>query len=504
MNIKAIYKRTLVFSVLFLTALFTSFAQTQIKKHIVERGETLYRLSMHYGVTVDQILQYNPSLKQGSLSIGTAVIIPVMAEENKVPDCQATHKVKRKETLWSISHEYGITVDELKMANPEMFKRGYELKKGSKICIPFPTKQQSKDKEEKIVHNGFSPIKVAVILPFTEEGVGSDRCIEYYRGFLMAAEALKAEGKEIQIFAYNEPHAKSSLKPTLDIVRSKHVQLIVGPLYFDHFNELSKFSNENGIKTLIPFSSKATEVNYNSNLFLLNAPEKERHEFAINLFTKNFGNCKVVFILSGNGNEKKFTSSLRKRLMTKGIEVDEISVNASDNQILAKCNEQKQTVFVSDGSSDDDFMKIVPRIAAFKKNHKHVNTALLGFSEWQKFASTRRVDMHEANTYIFTNTFFNPWSEKTNKLKHDYQKWFKSDILDVTPRMFMLGYDSGLTFMNGLSIYGEKFNTQDLKLPLQQSDIEFRKISNYGGYINESMWFIHYRTDYEIEKIAER
>ena len=503
MNIKAIYRRTLVLSVLFLTALFTSFAQTQIKKHVVEQGETLYRLSVKYGVTVDQILQYNPTLKQGPLGIGTAVLIPVLNTDNEEPNCKTIHKVKRKETLWSISHEYGITVEELKMANPEMLKRGFELKKGSKICIPFPS-TKGNEPTDKVIHKGYSPIKVAVILPFSEEGIGSDRCIEYYRGFLMATETLKQEGKDVQIYAYNEPNAKVSLQSTLDIVRTKHVQLLVGPLYFDHFNEISKFSHTNGVKTLIPFSSKATEVNYNSNLFLLNAPENEKHEFAINLFTKNFNNYKVIFVLSGNGNEKKFTSSLRKRLVSKGIDVDDVSINATDKQILSKCDRQKQTVFVPDGSSDEDFLKIVPRIANFKKNNKQVNTALLGFPEWQKFASTRRIDMHEANTYIFTNTFFNPWSETTNKLKHDYQKWFKSDILDVTPRMFMLGYDSGLTFMNGLSMYGEKYNTQDLDLPLQQSDIAFKKISNYGGYINESMWFIHYRTDYEIEKIAER
>ena len=503
MNIKAIYRRALVFSVFFLTTLFTAFAQTQIKKHIVQSGETLYRLSVNYGVTVDQILQYNPTMKQGTLSIGTVVYIPVLQIEQK-DNCKAIHKVKRKETLWSISHEHGITVEELKMANPEMFKADYELKKGSKICIPYSSSKAENVQQNTIEQKGYSPVKVALVLPFSEKSVGSDRCIEYYRGFLMAVEQLKSEGKHIEIYAYNEPNAKSALKPTIDIIRSKHVNLIVGPLYFDHFNEMSNFSKREKIKTLIPFSSKATEINYNPNLFLLNAPENEKHAFAVNLFTKNFNNCKVVFILSGNGNEKKFTNTLRSHLMRKNVEVSEISINASNSQFLAACSKNKQTVFVPDGSADDDFLKVVPRLAIFKKKNKNVNTALLGYPEWQKFASTKRIDMHEANTYIFTNSFFNPWSATTNKLKHDYAKWFKSDILNVTPRMFMLGYDSGLTFLNGLSTYGDTFNTQNLNLPLQQSDIAFRKITTNGGYINESMWFIHYRTDYEIDKIAER
>ena len=513
MSIKSIYRRAFVFSVFFLTALFTAVAQTQIKKHVVQGGETLYRLSVNYGVTVDQILQYNPSLKQGALRTGATVFIPVIGVNgNDVANIKTVHKVKRKETLWSISQEYGISIDDLKVANPEMFKSDYELKKGSKINIPFPsaldvapTREQPQlpAKTKTQPAKGYSPVKIAVILPFSE-GVGSNRCIEYYRGLLMATEQMKAEGKNIQIYAYDEPDAKSSMASTLNIVRNKNVHLIVGPLYFDHFNELSRFAKTEQIKTLIPFSSKATEIKNNPNLFLLNAPEEEKHDFAISLFMKNFTNYKVVFILSGNGNEKRFTNTLRSRLIHKGIEVSEVSVNASNAQLLSACNKKKLTIFVPDGSSDEDFKHIVPRISQFKKANKQINTALLGFPEWQKFVSTHRVHMHEANTYIFTNTFFNPWSETTNALKHKYMKWFNSDILEVTPRMFMLGYDSGLTFMNGLAQFGKDFNTQDLGLPLQQSDIAFKKISNNGGFINASMWFIHYRTDFEIEKIAEK
>ena len=38
------------------------------------------------------------------------------------------HKVKRKETIFGIAKDYGLTVDELIRANPEMNTPGYELK----------------------------------------------------------------------------------------------------------------------------------------------------------------------------------------------------------------------------------------------------------------------------------------------------------------------------------------------------------------------------------------
>ena len=48
------------------------------------------------------------------------------------------HKVKRKETLFGIARDYGLTVQELIDANPEMNSPGYELKKGDYIKIPYP------------------------------------------------------------------------------------------------------------------------------------------------------------------------------------------------------------------------------------------------------------------------------------------------------------------------------------------------------------------------------
>ena len=45
------------------------------------------------------------------------------------------HEVKRKETIFGIARDNGITVQELLDANPEMKNPGYELKKGDIIKI---------------------------------------------------------------------------------------------------------------------------------------------------------------------------------------------------------------------------------------------------------------------------------------------------------------------------------------------------------------------------------
>ena len=58
----------------------------------------------------------------------------VYSQSNKWRDI---HKVKKKETLYSIAREYSITIEELTNANPEMKEPGYQLKKGSLVFIPY-------------------------------------------------------------------------------------------------------------------------------------------------------------------------------------------------------------------------------------------------------------------------------------------------------------------------------------------------------------------------------
>jgi len=59
----------------------------------------------------------------------------VSAQDNE--SVRGFHKVKRKETVFGIARMYEISIDELIQANPEMKEPGYELKKGTILRIPF-------------------------------------------------------------------------------------------------------------------------------------------------------------------------------------------------------------------------------------------------------------------------------------------------------------------------------------------------------------------------------
>lgn len=84
--------------------------------HRVEEKETLYAISRRYGVPVSQILEYNATADAG-LEVGQILKVPYVPRSKPQPQQGNLHKVAEKETLFSISRLYNVSVDELKQWN---------------------------------------------------------------------------------------------------------------------------------------------------------------------------------------------------------------------------------------------------------------------------------------------------------------------------------------------------------------------------------------------------
>lgn len=86
--------------------------------HKVDEKETLFAISRRYKTTVDAILQYNAEASSG-LEIGQIIKVPYTPVPKAVykPSDAITHEVVAKETMFSISKKYGVTIDEIKQWN---------------------------------------------------------------------------------------------------------------------------------------------------------------------------------------------------------------------------------------------------------------------------------------------------------------------------------------------------------------------------------------------------
>ncbi len=132
--------RKLVITLSFVFLIIFSNSAQDFKTHKVMAGETIESIAKIYRVTPFDIYALNPDAKN-QLQLNSILIIPKsrvletpIKTESKVLLNYKSHKVKRKETLYSISKKYNVTIDEIKKYNTQLYSNN--LKKGDKINIP--------------------------------------------------------------------------------------------------------------------------------------------------------------------------------------------------------------------------------------------------------------------------------------------------------------------------------------------------------------------------------
>ncbi|WP_394749764.1 LysM peptidoglycan-binding domain-containing protein [Spongiimicrobium salis] len=116
----------------------------QYKTHKVKNGETLEGIARQYNLSVDNILTYNKELKKGdSLRPNTILVIPSATgaadssaekEDQEEPVGFGKHRVRKRETLYSITQRYKISEAELKRYNSKLYAS--RLKRGMVLKIP--------------------------------------------------------------------------------------------------------------------------------------------------------------------------------------------------------------------------------------------------------------------------------------------------------------------------------------------------------------------------------
>lgn len=130
---------------IFFAAVLTVNAQGA-KSHKVQVGETVESIAKRYGIAPADIYKFNPEAQKGIYE-NSILIIPSKSLKDNVTDSAKEsvifkeHKVKRKETLFGISQEYGVSIEDIKKYNPELYSR--ELDRREVIKIPVIVKKAS-------------------------------------------------------------------------------------------------------------------------------------------------------------------------------------------------------------------------------------------------------------------------------------------------------------------------------------------------------------------------
>lgn len=507
--------------------------------HTIQPGETVYRLTKIYEISDKELIDENPGLSAENFKMGEVIRIPSPkknAVENTetiiietpaavVPRCKEMHKVKRKETIFSVSNKYGISEQELVDANPELSQG---MKRGQLLCIPYTTTKPvvSKNQNQRPMfetappsntelfkanrekHQPIPTIKAAIILPFLLEGEGkgeSSKMVEYYEGFLMAVDSLKKRGVNMDIHTYDSGNKQTPINAVLANEELKTMDVIFGPLYQEHVEALSAFADEHNIRLVIPITSRANEVYQNPQIFQVNPPQSYLYSEVYDHFIRHFANVNVVFLdMKTNDKDKQeFISGLKQELQKQKISMQTLDGNLPVETLKEALQPGKTNVFIPTSGDNVTLLKLLPRLKLLVREATEFKIQLFGYPEWQTLTKEHLETFFELDTYFYSWFYTNNLFPAAINLVNSYHKNYSKEMSATYPRYAMLGYDTALFFLSGLAKYGTGFedNIQWMRTQTVQTGLKFSRVNNWGGFINRKVYFVRFNRFYEITKI---
>lgn len=263
--------------------------------HQVEAKETKYSIAKQYDISIEELEQNNPEIKDG-LQIGFRLKIPTNSkattkQEDKIVEVPAktdtqplkTEKVgyvvQPKETLFGLSRKLGISKENLIKLNPEL---NDGVKEGMVLNLPENERISNADKafaDLSQTINTSNRKKLTLLLPFNISKIQSDTVnstssrlkkdkflnmtLDFYSGALMAIDSAKILNLnvDIKIFDSQETKNSSSIATIIQQNQLQETDLVIGPFYQSNVEKTAGILAKNNVHVMSPLS-KETGISY--------------------------------------------------------------------------------------------------------------------------------------------------------------------------------------------------------------------------------------------------
>ena len=493
--------------------------------HTVERGQTVYSISLIYNVSTEVIYQLNPQ-SRNVIKAGDVLKIP------QESGSYFYHTIQPQETLYGLAQKYYMKDADIIAANPGLSEQTFLTGKIIRIPTNIVTspvqggnEAQNISRANSLLSQAYPPkevnmINVALLLPFglkentaTAKSTG-DKMVKYLEGFLLALKDLKKENISVHLQLYD---TGSDTKEIPAILKNKEIQdihLLIGGHYDDQIKDaqiklLSRFSKEKDIPYLIPLSPRSNETFYNPNVYQINTPSSNLNSKASLAFCNKYGRDNIIIVSDETGvsNQIEFINLLKQDLQEKRIPFKTIVFGANFyNDIKILLNNDRKNVIVPTDDSVETLSKLTAQLKSIIDSQPSLSLSLFGYQAWQVHHIRFSDVFFRLNTTFFSVFYSDPTSDDVKMFNSTFYKWYTRTLDNNFPKFGILGYDTGMYFIRLINKYGAQFDSHinDLNYKGIQTDFYFERVNNWGGFINTNLYFINYNPDYSITKTLIR
>ena len=424
--------------------------------------------------------------------------IPLIADaQNAMSVLNRLHQVNKGETLYEIAKQYNITEQDLLLANPEI-KKNKKLKKGIYLTIPQAKVAQGEAATAAATgKQALSTLKVGVILPFVERSERAKKMIEFYQGFLMAADSIKKEGKNLEIYAFSSGSTEADIMEVLGKPEIAQLDVLFGPVDEQQLPATITICKQNNTRLVLPFVNGQSTAG-NPHLYMACPNNAVTIAEAAGLVTKAYTNRNFIILKSNTDNYKGslFTQTLSDMLGKNGNIVRLLNINSDESSYEAAMNQFKDNVIVPDNPNIKTLNILISKLDTFRQKHPNYNISLLGYPEWQTYTDKLLNSFFTFDTYIYSPYYYNALAGNTKYFEQTFTRNFGKPMAVNYPRYAMMGFDLALYIMHEMLTGG--FVGQQVPY---QNMYKFVQEGENNGYSNRFIQLIHFTKTKQIELI---
>lgn len=519
--------------------------------HIVLEKQTLYSISKAYNVSIDDIYQLNPGVKEAGLKKNAIILIPVVeaakdearketitnTEEQDAPvemakpvsvlkkKGQKTHVKKWYEDIDMIAKQYGVTAEEIMRANNLKDKK---LANRQKLIIP-EADSKSKDAEiegiaepmnvtvspeedtdtQTVLDDAVSaeqetliaaaPVNAALLLPLrSADGKLSRNNMDFYSGFMLAVYGLGEKGVNTDLHVYDIADPEIPVK-TEDISGS---DIIIGPVTAADLTASLQESPQAKavISPLDPRAEKLT-AEY-SNLIQVPTPHKMQYQDLTNWIKEEMGENDKVFMFSERTARANDAVRTMKEVMdSSGIGYIPFTYSILEGREVLEPLKEMMTaeganrVYIA--SESEAFVNDVVRNLNLMLL-ENFEVILYAPSKIRSFDTIEVEHFHKTAMRVSLTYYINYEDPAVRSFLLKYRALYNTE-----PSQFAFqGYDIANYFISMRSQYGENWMQEldQVEKAMLQSTFKFGK-QGTGGYVNNGVRRIVYGPNWTVTQV---
>lgn len=437
---------------------------------------TIYSITRTYGVSREDLFKYNPQVIDG-LRAGDTLLFPcqkeTVAEQVATDATEPDNDIEQQPDNTATEEPAGEKKPEIETVVSEIAREEEAETAGTEPATE--------------IADTTAAINVGVMLPFMLDSESVTRQAQnhtsFYRGILLAVNALANSERNINLFAFDTEGSADRLRNIMHRPEIQTLDFIIAPGDSLSIETIAATADTTEATVINLFAVKNDAHLRHVSVVQGNIPHDAMYARAVEAFCNEFKGKKALILNATDipAEKREFTRELAESMLRAGIPYEQIDYSGKLMPEDLNTLPVRDYVCVPTSSSREALMKILPTLTEFCDANPTIDMQLYGYPEWVVIRGEVKEKLHRMNATVYSRFSTDLDGADVSAVNRDYTKWYGEEPQQSLPDVMLLGYDTVAWLLNGYN------------LPYTGLQNSFKIVElDDAGDVNEGLYLINF------------